>query len=216
MVDIQLPQIECPPSMASLIREIFNGEYDLPYSHPAPVILDIGANIGGFAIWAAQRWQNSILHCYEPLPSNFALLQRNLSCLDPRRYQLNNFAIGDVAWTRMFLGKNNIGEASFFDLGEQKDEMIAVKTEDASILPRAHILKIDTEGSEIEILQRHSSIEYDVILIEFHGEKIRRRIDEILKEYCLIGAKIRHVHRGVFKYIHRRLIPSKFSLYEPS
>src|SRR5262249_11676145 len=32
--------IECPPSMLAHIREIFGGEYDVPYSRYAPVILD--------------------------------------------------------------------------------------------------------------------------------------------------------------------------------
>lgn len=210
--------LESPPAMARHIREIFNGEYDLPYSRPAPVIIDIGANIGGFAIWASQRWQGSTIHCYEPVPGNFEMLKRNLSRLDPHRFYAKNVAIGNPQRTRMFLGKNNCGEASFFDMGEQALETIDVETCSTNILPAAHILKLDAEGSEVEILQlhTHAAISYDVILIEFHGENKRRQVDDMLEEYCLMGAHIRHLHRGILKYVHRRLVPHELARFELS
>jgi FkbM family methyltransferase len=201
--------------MAHHIREIFEGEYDLQYSRQAPVIIDIGANIGGFAVWASQRWVGSIIHCYEPVPGNFDILKRNLSHLDPRRVNANNFAIGDPQRKRMFLGKNNCGEASFFDMGEQTSETIDVETCNAKILPKAHILKIDAEGSEVEILQ-HVPMNYEVCLIEFHGENNRRQVDALLRDYCLIGAHIRHFHRGILKYMHRKIVPASFASYELS
>ena len=196
------------------VREIFKGEYDVPYSRRAPVVIDIGANVGAFALWASQRWPGSIIHCYEPVPTNFEMLQQNLSCLDHHRVHMNNFAIGDTTRTQMLLGKNNCGEASFFDIGEQTAQTIRVETKDAAVLPQAHVLKVDTEGSEIEILERHRSIEYEVILIEFHGDNNRRQIDIILGEYCLIGSKVRHPHRGILKYVHRRMVPPEFRRFE--
>ena len=39
-----------------------------------------------------------------------------------------------------------------------------------SVLPKAHIVKIDTEGSEIDILSRMTSIDFDVIMLEYHSE----------------------------------------------
>jgi len=78
--------------MISRVREIFNGEYDIPYSHQSPVTVDIGANIGGFAAWASQRWPGSVIHCYEPLPQNFELEfwrgTGNLACENRNRCQM--------------------------------------------------------------------------------------------------------------------------------
>ena len=210
MSTIAFPNLECPPSMIEHIREIFNGEYDLPYSRNAPVIIDIGANIGGFAIWASQRWPKSIIHCYEPVAEvNFETLKRNLSHLDPRRVHANKFAIGDPQRKQMFLGKNNCGEGSFFDMGEQSSQTIGIETHGAGILPPAHILKIDAE-----ILQHHPPMNYEVVLIEFHGENKRRQVDTILQDYCLIGAHVRHLHRGILKYVHRKIVPPDYARYE--
>jgi FkbM family methyltransferase len=197
----------CPASMTAHAQKVLRGEYDLPYQHPHPVILDIGANIGSFAVWAIQRWPGCFIHCYEPLPMNFELLRRNLGHLEGTAVKLNPFAIGDPARTQLFLGKNNCGEASFFDLGEQTGETVEVETKSPEILPKAEILKIDAEGSETEILAGIRSITFDAVLLEYHSEERRRQADALLRDYLLIGGAIRGLHRGVLKYLHRRLCP---------
>ena len=112
--------IECPATMRRHVQKVLGGEYDIPYRHSAPVILDIGANVGSLAAWALKRWPGCYVHCYEPLPDNFALL-----------------------------GRNNCGEASFYDIGEQTTDTVEVETRAPSVLPKAQIVKIDTEGSEV-------------------------------------------------------------------
>jgi FkbM family methyltransferase len=203
-------QITAPISMAGHIEKIARGEYDLPYELPAPrrtprVILDIGANVGGFAVWAHQRWPGSMIYCYEPLSSNFEFLKKNLAPL--RNVLLFNRAVGDPTKTKLYLGKNNCGENSFFDLGEQLEQHEDVVTIEPNELPSASILKIDTEGSELDILSRLDAIDYDAILLEYHSEKIRRRIDSMLDNYSLVGGEARSADRGTLKYVHNRLLP---------
>ena len=197
----------CPPSMAVHVQKVLRGEYDLPYEHPGPLILDVGANIGGFAAWAIGRWPGCRIHCYEPLPANFDLLRRNLAHLPPETVTLHPFAIGDPARTRLFLGKNNCGEASFFDLGEQSSEWVEVVTKAPDVLPAAQIIKLDAEGSEAEVLAGLREIVFDVVLLEYHSEANRRRIDRLLADYILIGGQVRGPHRGVMKYVHGRFFP---------
>src|SRR5208337_4541373 len=108
----------------------------IDYTAPAPIVVDLGANVGSFAAWALFRWPNSVVHCYEPLPANFELLRRNLGALEGARVHLNNCAIGDPSKTLLFLGKNNCGEASFFNLGEQGTEQVEVVTRAPDCLPK--------------------------------------------------------------------------------
>lgn len=197
-------KLSCPASMVPHAQKVLRGEYDLPYQHPAPVILDIGANIGAFAAWATGRWPGCRVHCYEPLPDNFVLLQRNLGDQKGRSVTLHPFAIGDPGRTRLFLGKNNCGEASFFDLGEQLRESVEVVSRAPDVLPAAQIIKIDAEGSEVEILAGMGDIAADVVVLEYHSERNRRKVDELLAEYILVGGQARGPHRGVMKYVHRR------------
>ena len=51
--------MQAPDNMTKHIQKIFDGEYDIPYENPNPVILDIGGNVGGFCLWANKRWANS-------------------------------------------------------------------------------------------------------------------------------------------------------------
>jgi FkbM family methyltransferase len=186
-------------------QKVLRGEYDVPYQHAHPVILDIGANIGSFAAWAIERWPGCFVHAYEPLPSNFEILRRNLGHLEGARIALYPLAIGDPRRTRLFLGQNNCGEASFFDLGEQTGESVAVETKEPGILPKAEILKLDAEGSEIEILEGIPMIDFDLVLLEYHSEEHRREADQLLRDYVLVGGHVRCRNRGVFKYAHRKL-----------
>ncbi|MET0380942.1 MAG: hypothetical protein ABWZ94_03470 [Methyloceanibacter sp.] len=80
-----------------------------------------------------------------------------------------------------------------------------VETKPPSVLPKAHIVKIDTEGSEVDILERLGSFDHDVILLEYHSEANRRKIDALLGDFFLVGGEVRHLHRGTLKYMHRRL-----------
>jgi predicted RNA methylase len=70
--------IECPATMRRHVQQVLGGEYDVRYRATQPGILDIGANVGSFAAWALKRWPACYVHCYEPLPDNFALLKKNL------------------------------------------------------------------------------------------------------------------------------------------
>lgn len=197
--------IECPDTMLYHVQKVLDGEYDVPYRATKPIVLDIGANVGSFAAWAMHKWPDCHVHCYEPLPENFAFLKRNLGHLEPSRVSLNNFAVGNPELKNMFRGRSNCGEASFYELGEQSAEVVEVDSKPPSVLPKAQIMKIDTEGSEIEILNRLPRIDHDVIVLEYHSDDNRRRIDQLLADYVLVGGEIRCLHRGTLKYLHRRL-----------
>lgn len=195
--------IEIPDNMVKHIEKINNGEYDIPYNHPSPVILDIGGNIGGFAIWANKKWQNSTIYSYEPIKSNFDLLKKNTKDIDG--VLALNMAIGSKNEKKeMYYGLNNIGECSFYKGSEQTDKTEIVDVISAKLLPKAQIVKIDTEGAEIEILET-MTFEPEVFLIEYHSAYNRRRIDNLLYKYTLIGADI-DAQTGVVKYALSSLI----------
>jgi hypothetical protein len=90
-------------------------------------------------------------------------------------------------------------------VGEQSASSVEVETPAPSVLPKAHIVKIDTEGSEIDILGRMASIDFDVVMLEYHSEANRRKVDELLSDFLLVGGEVRSLHRGTLKYFHQRL-----------
>lgn len=201
-----------PPDMEYHVDKVFNGEYEIAFDLERPVILDIGANVGAFALWAAKRWPDSTIHSYEPVPESFNYLKRNVlvNGMDERIF-VHNHAIAkcDHVTADLYLGKFNSGEATFFkDLPTASDISISVRVEDPNTLPEANILKIDTEGSEPYILTplMFYQRKFDLILIEYHREKDRKHIDQLLHEYTLVGSSVTEPGLGLLKYINNKYI----------
>jgi len=187
-----------PNNMISHIGKIFQGEYAAFGVIDNPYIIDIGANVGGFAVWAHEFFKNPKIDCYEPIKENFNLLRQNIEGTD---IAIRNIAIGKEDGERMmYYGLNNCGEASLYEGEEQRSEGEMVKVMSAKHLPRCDIMKIDTEGAEIEILENLVNFPM-AFLIEFHSAANRRRIDEILVDYILIECTMRGYNYGILKYI---------------
>lgn len=191
----------CPETMRPHCDDVLAGEYDVPYLAKAPVILDIGANVGSFALWALKKWPDAKLICYEPAIRNFEYLTANLE----GKAALHNLAVGSPSRTKLYQGRHNCGECSFFLGTEQTPQYETVTTISALDLPPADILKIDTEGCEYEILTKVWQRDYDIILCEYHSETDRRNIDYLLLDYVLCGAKIFRPDRGILKYYNKKL-----------
>ena len=100
------------------------------------------------------------------------MAQNNLGHL--KNIKLLNSAVRNFnGESSIFLGKNNVGESSFFyDNEEQSKQALDVKCISASELPKAHVIKIDTEGCEKEILEAIDNLNFDLILLEYHSEQI--------------------------------------------
>ena len=171
--------------MYGTVTHIFNGEYDVDYKNPKPVILDIGANIGGFTVWANSRWPNSTLHCYEPVKNIFEWLKFNTENMPNVIAQ--NVAVGEISEERqLYYGMSVMsGCGSLINGREQLDIGELVRVIPANSLPKADIVKIDTEGWEVQILSG-ITFEPDVYLIEYHSSADREEIARILSDYILV------------------------------
>lgn len=190
-----------PNDMITHIAKIWEGEYDIPLDIPDCTVLDIGANVGGFAVWVCEN-SDYMVHCYEPIQSNFELLQKNTEGM---KVSLHNVAVTEVHGIEtMYLGKHNCGEASLYQGEEQSDKTVHVHTFNAEDLPNADIVKIDTEGAEVMILKR---IKFKplIYVIEYHSEQNRMCIHNYLKDnYNLVKANSYRPNYGVLSYFYNK------------
>lgn len=117
-------------------------------------VVDIGANIGAFALFAA--WAGAaIVHAYEPCAESFAILQRNITdnhleaVIRPHRQAV----VGRPSEAVMFPRRSNVFNAIVTGASGDHELVSAVTLSDilAATGP-VDVLKIDCEGAEFEIV----------------------------------------------------------------
>ena len=165
-----------------LLRTGEKAEYVFPPKLQARVIFDIGANIGAASLLLAERFAQARIFSFEPVPDNFALLERNLAKaanVTPVQLALS----GDADGRELIFSpdKFNQGGFSFYQDGAPKDvARIRVPTATPAGFMRERglegvdLIKIDTEGAEYEILtafDREVLSRVKWIIGELHGQR---------------------------------------------
>jgi hypothetical protein len=69
--------LDVPEAMHYAIKDVLEGEYEAHYDGKGLDILDVGANVGSFALWASARWPGSHVTSFEPHPETFKLMKQN-------------------------------------------------------------------------------------------------------------------------------------------
>lgn len=192
----------CPANLAPHLEKVFSGEYEIPLYGPQ-IILDIGANVGAFSVWAAHRFPGSEIHAYEPNPDCFEFFERNVEHVPG--VTLYKHGIGTPGWRVLMNGEHNLGEASLFAGGSRGTTGKHVEIRSPQELPEATILKMDVEGAELEILSVIAGRKFAAVLLEYHCEELRRECDALLGDYILIGSDVAEPGRGTLRYIRKGL-----------
>lgn len=162
-----------------MVNEVFYDEfYNLALSHMKSheVVIDIGANIGAFSLRAARNPAVDSVYSFEPFPSNYTLVQRNI--------QLNNFTrkiypfqygIGKKKEKRkFFFGLKGNATHSLFTKSDKYIEINLITLNDIfnnNKLKKCSLLKIDCEGAEYEIFESVTSSllkKIKIICMEYH------------------------------------------------
>jgi FkbM family methyltransferase len=198
----------CPSSMRPHAERVLRGEYALPPGYELSgvrTVLDIGANVGAFSLWALKTWPGCAVFAFEPSPSNADLLRKNtIGAL----VHVTQAGVGaEDAVVTFFAGKNNCGETSRHDLGEQNtDDDFHARIRDAAELPDCDVLKVDTEGCELEIIGAYlvrRDAKPAVIMLEWHRMGDRWLIGALLvgAGYECLRDEVRRPDRGTMVWV---------------
>ena len=173
-------------------------QYFIPLPFEPASIVDIGENIGAFAQRAHQQWPAAQIYCYEPMPFNLIQLRRNA----PIGTTVVSAAVrAQSGLDEIFIGDNFV-TGGFSQLGRQTKQKILVECIAATELPAADLLKIDTEGSEVEILQALSFETTRAVFLEYHSLADARTIRELLTPQFHLAHE--HAEGAIGTYIFLR------------
>ena len=146
---------------------------DFPISND-DVIIDVGAHIGLFALFASQFCKNGKIFCYEPIKENYKILIENIEMNQIQNIFPNNLAVTKkTSRVKIFLNDDQSGHSMFI----QNKNFVEVDSKSLSDIfidngiKECNFLKLDCEGAEYEIVESLPSDLFTKInktVIEYH------------------------------------------------
>lgn len=164
-----------------LLKPLAKREYRFPEKIPHPLVLDIGANIGVTTLLLRDCYPTARILAFEPVEENLTVLRANASHLP--QVEIYALALGAQDEDRSLYHSDNPtnqGGYSLYEMGSDVLKPKKIRVESARRVleelrvDRIGLIKIDTEGSEYEILTAMDSQllrETGWILGELHGER---------------------------------------------
>lgn len=184
------------PGLAwDFINVLLDDEYGLRRIVPPPqTVLDIGANIGLFSLWAARCFPSATIHAYEPNPRITPFTQENL---DQCGVTLFKKAVG-----------SEIGFASIMDDSESRlCQLITGASEGIAVIQlqeainqiggKVDLLKLDCEGAEWEIFRNPAPFKnITSVRMEYHLTE-GRTVDDVKRVVNNLGFTIEHLEENL-------------------
>jgi FkbM family methyltransferase len=200
------------PGLRPFVEDVLRGaDYPLvfPGVYRPQTIVDIGAHAGAATVYFKAHYPWATVLAFEPCQNTFDYLLANTRDLDA--VHTRRAALGSQdGRARLFMGQHSSMQNSLRPNLENSSacEWVPVLDARAAIESIGHskvsIVKLDTEGCEIEILESIRTLwpAVEVIYLEYHSEDDRLAIDTLLApRFVLYAARASVPHRGTQTYL---------------
>lgn len=165
-------------------------------------VVDVGANVGVFALYQAIRKKAKRIISFEPAPTVFPRLITNLKLNGISNVQPLNTAVGDSCGTVRFIERPMSINCRVVRNEEEKGFVeIPCVTLDwvLSHIPKIDLLKVDVEGFETEVFKgaEETLRRTERIVVELTGDRNRKEVDDVLR---LSGFELTTQNADMFFY----------------
>lgn len=181
-------EFKCRKSFASFIPSIFGVEYKFNalrfISTSDCRILDIGGNVGIFALRCCRELPGSKIISYEPEKENAKLFRSNIkrNGLEGNVTLYQAAVFTENGTTELTVSKLNRGAHTIINNVDGETSKQTVDMIDAAGLPVCDYFKIDAEGVEFPVLERYFRNVCRPIMIayEWHSIMDRDRLERLM------------------------------------
>jgi len=172
--------------------------------------MDVGSNIGYYSLVAAKLNSRITVYAFEPLPSAFLFLQKNIEMNELHNVKAFQLALSnkegeiDFYATKMqkalYLKHHISGTSNLARPKDSYSEVIKVKSKtvdqfvEENSLKKVDLIKLDTEGTENLILEGAKSVikrDKPIIISELLPGKIEKDLESFYKDnnYLFLASK---------------------------
>lgn len=140
-------------------------------------VVDIGAHIGVFSVYAADRSKTGQVYAFEPFIENFKRLDRHKTINSKTNLNIFNQGVSNIDGTQtLFLSPDNNTGGHSLHLKNESDNKVEIQTItlpkfcDDHQIEKIDFLKLDCEGAEFDILKSNEAIldRVDKMVLECH------------------------------------------------
>ena len=184
----------------------YHDVYGLRSHRPRPggTVIDVGANVGVFSLYAVVLGKAARVLCYEPFGENVALLRRNMQENQIPGLQVFQMGVAGRQGMRTLHVSAGHGHNSLFAIPSEVAtvDVPCVSLADAfeaNGVDRCDFLKLDCEGAEYEILleaPRWVLSRVDRVALEYHNDLSGHSDDELQRMFGDAGFKVRRRGRA--------------------
>ena len=152
------------------------------------IVIDIGAHIGLFTLYASQFCKKGKILCFEPVEENYDLLLENIQINNLVNVTTFNKAISnEKKITRIYLSEDQAAH-SFYNEGPNFIEVESISLKeviDSNKISECNLLKLDCEGAEYDILRAFPDEYFKTIMkicMEYHFSNTQPHLIKELKD----------------------------------
>ena len=175
----------CEDLIINKTREVFTTAHLQKIITEDMIIIDIGANIGYYALLESQLASKGHINAVEPVLKNYYLLRKNLTLNNCNNVSTYNFAIGNVdSHLEMYIYDKCNWSSFIKNPGGNIIDTVQVpvftldKFIDSYLTQNPHFIRMDVEGFEYEILmgakKTLQSVTPLIFCIEIHPHLISK------------------------------------------
>jgi len=144
---------------------------------PKDIVVDIGAHIGAFSVYAAKKAIKGRVYAFEAYKKNYDLLVQNIALNKLININLFNVAISDkVGAEKFFIEEKNVGGSSLYKklYSKHSVDVPTLSLKEFFIknkIKKIDFLKMDVEGAEYKIILNSPPEilrKINKIVMEFH------------------------------------------------
>jgi FkbM family methyltransferase len=191
----------------------------IPFVRDVSVVMDVGANVGAAAVFFSHAYPDATIFAFEPGSRPYRLLRANTDSRSNVR--AHDFGLySSDRQVPLYYGTYDSGMSSVAqsESTREESELITLRSVRAWLAENSistiDILKIDSEGCEVPILEALRDLlpSVKVIYLEYHSDDDRKEFDRLLGDTHLLMYGHMMVHLGEVTYVAKDAYQSESEL----